>query len=84
MIKIELEVVPRYVQSLLVWGMLKNLLGPYFALLQGYGCMSLTDFYGPNTAAGAEETLKHVLETGVTIINTADLYGPYINQELVN
>lgn len=49
----------------------------------GYGCMSLTDFFGPNIADNAEATLKHVLDSGVTVLNTSDLYGPYINEELV-
>lgn len=50
---------------------------------QGYGCMSLTPFYGQSINDGAEDTLKHVLEQGVTVLNSSDLYGPYINEELV-
>ena len=52
----------------------------------GYGCMSLTDFCGNEyhpSKEGAEATLKHVLDTGITVLNTSDLYGPYINEELV-
>ena len=52
----------------------------------GYGCMSLTDFFGTvyhPSKEGAEATLKHVLDSGITVLNTSDLYGPYINEELV-
>ena len=52
----------------------------------GYGCMSLTSFFGPDyypSREGAEATLKHVLDSGITVLNTSDLYGPYINEELV-
>jgi diketogulonate reductase-like aldo/keto reductase len=50
---------------------------------QGYGCMSLTDFYGGKIAEGAEATLKHVLDEGVTVLNTANFYGPYVNEEVI-
>ncbi len=42
-------------------------------LVQGYGAMSLTEFAAPVIAANAEATLRHVLESGVTVINTAGM-----------
>ena len=40
-------------------------------VVQGYGAMSLTEFAAPVIAPNAEATLRHVLESGVTVINTA-------------
>ena len=40
-------------------------------VMQGYGAMSLTEFASPVIAPNAEATLRHVLENGVTVINTA-------------
>lgn len=43
--------------------------------MQGYGAMSLTEFASPVIAQNAEATLRHVLENGVTVINTAGVLG---------
>ncbi|EIE19339.1 aldo/keto reductase [Coccomyxa subellipsoidea C-169] len=51
--------------------------------IQGYGCMSLTAFGAPEKAEGAEQTLKHVLEQGVTLLNTATFYGQNLNEEII-
>ncbi len=42
-------------------------------VVQGYGAMSLTEFAAPVIAPNAEATLRHVLESGVTVINTAGM-----------
>lgn len=53
----------------------------------GFGCMSLTKgFYGQTNIPTEEEAtalLQRAVELGVTLFNTSDLYGPYINEELV-
>ena len=51
--------------------------------LQGYGCMSLTGFLTTDIAEGAEATLKHVLDAGVTVINTACFYGAGTNHQVI-
>lgn len=50
--------------------------------MQGYGAMSLTDFMKPEIAPNAEATLRHVLESGVTVINTAGLLSLVLQQDL--
>ena len=42
---------------------------------QGYGAMSLSDVYGPVTDDQALRTLTHAVDSGVTFIDTANLYG---------
>jgi aryl-alcohol dehydrogenase-like predicted oxidoreductase len=41
----------------------------------GFGAMALTGVYGPSTQADNEATLHHALDIGVTLIDTADIYG---------
>ncbi|CAL5221860.1 g4121 [Coccomyxa viridis] len=50
---------------------------------EGYGAMSLTDFMKPEIAPNAEATLRHVLESGVTVINTAGFYGHGTCEEVI-
>ena len=45
--------------------------------------MSLTEFNTPKKAEGAEQTLRHVLEQGVTVLNTACFYGDSLNEEII-
>ncbi|MGH8505745.1 MAG: aldo/keto reductase [Stenotrophobium sp.] len=51
----------------------------------GLGAMSMTSYY--NIGAGSEaesiSTIHRALDLGVTHIDTAEIYGPYINEELV-
>ena len=50
----------------------------------GYGCMGLEGVYGP--ATGRQEGLaiiRDAVERGVTLIDTAEAYGPFTNEELV-
>ena len=41
----------------------------------GLGCMGMSDFYGGRDEAEAVATLHRALELGVTMLDTADMYG---------
>src|ERR1700750_1436238 len=51
----------------------------------GLGCMGMTWAYGAAERDEAESiaTIQRALELGVTLLDTADMYGPYTNEELV-
>src|SRR6516225_8813798 len=49
----------------------------------GLGCMGMSEFYGPHSDAESLATLAGALDRGVTFLDTADVYGPYTNEELV-
>jgi len=50
---------------------------------EGLGCMGMSEFYGSADEAEAEATIRRALELGVTFFDTADMYGPFTNEELV-
>jgi len=56
--------------------------GPLVSAL-GLGCMGMSEFYGATDEAEALATLDLALERGVTLLDTADAYGPYHNEELL-
>ncbi|GAA3933023.1 aldo/keto reductase [Hymenobacter algoricola] len=56
--------------------------GPHVSAL-GLGCMGMSDFYGQPDDAESTRTLHRAFELGVTFFDTADMYGPYKNEELV-
>lgn len=49
----------------------------------GLGCMGMTGFYGPADEREALATIDRALELGITLLDTADVYGPFTNEELV-
>jgi aryl-alcohol dehydrogenase-like predicted oxidoreductase len=49
----------------------------------GLGCMGMSEFYGPRDESEAIATIHRALDRGVTLLDTADMYGPYTNEELV-
>jgi aryl-alcohol dehydrogenase-like predicted oxidoreductase len=56
--------------------------GPEVSAL-GLGCMGMSEFYGPRDDAESIATIHHALDQGLDLLDTADMYGPYINEELV-
>jgi aryl-alcohol dehydrogenase-like predicted oxidoreductase len=49
----------------------------------GLGCMAMSEFYGAADRRESEATIQCALELGVTLLDTADMYGPFTNEELV-
>lgn len=55
----------------------------------GLGCMGMSEFYGASSAPGSDQerdsvaTIHRALDLGVTLLDTADMYGPHTNERLV-
>jgi aryl-alcohol dehydrogenase-like predicted oxidoreductase len=51
----------------------------------GFGCMGMSQSFGPNPGDREEMigVLRGAVERGVTLFDTAEVYGPYVNEELV-
>jgi aryl-alcohol dehydrogenase-like predicted oxidoreductase len=45
--------------------------------------MGMSEFYGTRDDARSIRTIHHALDRGINFFDTADMYGPYINEELI-
>ncbi|HEY3969879.1 MAG TPA: aldo/keto reductase, partial [Solirubrobacteraceae bacterium] len=50
---------------------------------EGLGCMGMSEFYGQSDEDEAIATIHRALELGVTLLDTADMYGPFTNEKLI-
>jgi len=63
--------------------MKKRNLGGLEVSALGLGCMGMSEFYGPTNEAESLATLERALELGINFLDTADMYGPFTNEELL-
>jgi aryl-alcohol dehydrogenase-like predicted oxidoreductase len=56
---------------------------PLSVSLLGLGCMGMSEFYGTADESDGIATIHRALDLGVTFLDTADMYGPFTNEQLV-
>jgi aryl-alcohol dehydrogenase-like predicted oxidoreductase len=62
----------------------KRTLGQGLAVSElGLGCMGMSEFYGTADEGEGIRTIHRALELGISLLDTADMYGPFTNERLV-
>jgi aryl-alcohol dehydrogenase-like predicted oxidoreductase len=56
---------------------------PLTVSVLGLGCMGMSEFYGATDEASGIGTIHRALDLGVSFLDTADMYGPFTNEQLV-
>lgn len=63
--------------------MRRRQLGNLDVSAMGLGCMGMSEFYGPHDDEESLHVLHRAVELGMTFLDTADIYGPHLNENLL-